>query len=450
MYDDPIAAYAEISAALQPGQKYTQSGFDYEGLPTKRVEELYPIHPMFDADGSNSYEVSQGGLSDCVLLSRVCALAEAKNKYQIKDLIYPLTVSPIGLYFISVAQGLGRKWLPFDSSVPLYNDPTLWYNGRPRNVDIQKQNPVLWPMLMEKGTATIRGKYSQLDAGNIQNPYPGWVPIVRKMTKTFAEVLSCIAEGGYGGISFTQPKDASGNPVSVPGVYLGHEHSLLDAFEYEGAQAVRISNPWGGADDLVGSPQFADDSPFWDLTPELKAKGALTKGRGGEYWISYSVLCSYMGKSDILFEIPLPWSKYPVTKTFDVEFTDATGQLFTDWPNQNELMAIAGLHGQYEIEVLEPTEFYAQTFWGQGATGSRHSFFMVFNDADKSNKYAASRLPGDRGWWGRPSWAEGLLMPGKYRVYPATVSRLDRGKLSTFLLGSKPFNLRRNGEAIAP
>jgi hypothetical protein len=56
MYDDPAIAYDQIAATLSPGQKYTQTGFDYEGLPTKRVEELYPKYPMFDADGSNSFK----------------------------------------------------------------------------------------------------------------------------------------------------------------------------------------------------------------------------------------------------------------------------------------------------------------------------------------------------------------------------------------------------------
>jgi hypothetical protein len=448
MYDDPAIAYDQIAATLEPGQKYTQTGFDYEGLPTKRVEELYPNHPMFDADGSNSYEVSQGGLSNCVLLSRLCGLSEAKNKYTVKDLIYPLTVSPIGLYFISVAQGLGRKWLPFDSSVPLYNDPNLWYNGRPRNVDVQKNNPVLWAMLMEKGTATIRGSYAQIDAGNIQNSFPGWVPIVRKNATTFAEYQAILADGGYGGFSYTQQKDALGNPVSVEGLYLSHEHSLLDAFEYEGSQAVRVANPWGGGKDLIGSPQFADGSPFWDLSPELKAKEAMTKGRDGEYWLSYSVLCAYMGKSDVLFEIPLPWAKYPHAKTFSFEFTDQTGALFTDWPNQDELMAIAAATQQYELEVFEPTEFYGQTFWHTGSRGSKHSFLMVFDESDRANKYAKSCLPGDKGWWGRPSWTEGTLQPGKYRVYPATVSNKDRGKLSTFLLGSKPFALTQKSFVV--
>jgi hypothetical protein len=97
---------------------------------------------------------------------------------------------------------------------------------------------------------------------------------------------------------------------------------------------------------------------------------------------------------------------------------------------------------QFEVEVFEPTEFYGQTFWNFGSTGTKHSFLMVFNESDRANKYAISRIPGDKGWWGRPSWTEGTLQPGKYRVYPATVSNKDRGKLSAFLLGSKPFGVK--------
>ncbi|MGL5059315.1 MAG: C2 family cysteine protease, partial [Microcoleus sp.] len=326
-YPDPAQAYQELSSAIPEGQKYTQEGFDYEGKPTRRVEDIYPGVPLFDESGASAWHVGQGNLSNCMILSDLAAMASSSNPYTIEDIIYPNTVSPIGLYMVSIADGLDRKWFPIDSFVPTNNDRPIYARG----VD----GTTIWPGLIEKAAATLKGNsYASLDSKVIQSPNFYWVPSVNTTCTTFEEILAAVQMGGYGRVVFSKRTDAAGVEIKTPGIVLDHAFGLVSALQVGEHRVLRLSNPWIGGNDYA-SPLYADDAPFWAENGLLDKVVETTKG--GEFWLSleeFKQLSGSLWSSQM--RIPLPHPQLPHSIAFDAEFTDANA-VVGNWPSVKSL-----------------------------------------------------------------------------------------------------------------
>jgi hypothetical protein len=421
-YADPIEAYNQIAATISEGQKYTQDGFDYQGKTIKRLEEIYPTSPVFDQDGADSWEVSQGSISNCMLLSDLTGLARSKGPYTVKDCLYPNTASPIGLYLASIADGLERKWFAFDSNVPVGS------SGKPSNAR-GIDGATIWPALMEKAAAVLKGNsYAALDASVIQSPNFYWIPSISVPATTFEEVLKSVETGGYGRAGFNQQKDASGAVIKIPGLVMSHAFGLVDALQVGEHRLVRISNPWGGGVDFV-SPLYADDAQFWIDRPELASQRSATSS-SGEFWMGWDELMQLGNVIGNKMRQPLPFPGLTHTFAFDATFTDATATI-RDWPSAKDLRPLGMSR---KITLTEPTDIAIATSWQPGGSGPRHSYALVTDGT------ATTELM-DRGygWWGGDGFTRKVLPAGTYEITPAVVGpAATRGTVQLIVLSSNP------------
>jgi Calpain family cysteine protease len=422
-YSDPISAYEQLSATVPAGEKYTQSGFDYQGKTIKRLEAIYPTAPVFDADGADPWEIAQGGISDCMMLSDLSGLAKCTGPYTVKDCIYPTTVSPIGLYLASIADGLDRKWFAFDSNVPVGS------SGKPTNAK-GLDGATLWPALMEKASATLKGdSYASLDCTVIQSPNFYWVPSINIPVTTFEEMLRSIKNGGYGRVGFDEQRDASGAVVTIPGLILDHAFGLIDALQVGNHQLIRVSNPWGGGADY-NSPLYGDDSQFWIDHPELADKKA-TALKHGEFWMGWDELMS-LGHLTGKMRQPLPMPGYPSVVAFDHVF-DAFNKTIGRWPTVKELRKFK----TYKFTITEPTEVIISTSWQSDSTGFRHSYMYLTNGVSTT-----SMIGRGYGWWGGDGYNKVTLIPGTYEFIAGCVDQnVDNGTLQVIVLSEKPVTI---------
>jgi hypothetical protein len=421
-YSDPVKAFEELSTAIPKGQRFVQEGFDYDGKPTRHLEDIYPGVPLFDANGADSWEVGQGDLSNCMILSDLAAMASSSNPYTIENIIYPNTPNEFSLYFVSIADGLERKWFPVSGLVPVGN------SGKPifaRGVD----GTTLWPPLIEKASATIRGnKYASLHASVAQAPSHYWIPSINVICKTFEEILAATQMGGYGRVGFDERRDASGALITTPGIVLSHAFGLVSALQVGEHRLIRLSNPWGGGCDFE-SPLYADDAPFWAENGLLN-KVSETK-KGGEFYLSWDEFLAVRGSLWAnQMRIPLPHPQLPHAIAFDATFDDTTATI-SDWPS---VKALRPLNQGRRITLAEPTDIAIATSWQPGGSGPRHSYTYV-TDGTGSTEL----MDRGYGWWGGDGFTRKTLPAGTYEITPAVVGPAKtRGTVQYIVLSSKP------------
>lgn len=463
-YADPIAGYNSIAATVPSGQRYAQ-GFDFEGAVVEYAEKIYPNGKLFDpVNGANAWDFAQQELSDCVYLAELGGISESQNVYTIeKDLIYPTVVSPIGLYMISVADGLQRKWMPIDSRVPVFpaTEPRVFLRGFPRfacpNQVESNGESWLWGMIFEKAAAVLRGNYTAINQYNIGKPFPGWLPTMKRYVSDFAGVLDCVQRGGYAGITMRQQTNAAGLPIEIPGITLNHQYEVVNAarivdksgFTHE---ILRIHNPWSAGSVDYKSPLYDEDSPFWidNKSPSNDKLYSQAKGHAGDFWVGFTELANLRGTSSYSFKIPLPITKYPYQRCINFTIDATTATKATDrwngrYPEQGQLKPIAiAKKDLIVIDCAEPTEFLVQTKFLPGAIGALHSYIVL---AANSSDVSLINWNNGCGYWGSEGCFRFTLSAGRLNFYPAAVEQpTDRGTMEILILADKPTaKITRNG-----
>jgi Calpain family cysteine protease len=302
---DPIAKYEEIAASLPAGSKYVQS-FDYitienPGYSTpKYLESLYPTATIFGTDGDvGSHEISQGLLGACGTFALIASYASVKPgcKYRLEDAIYPLTPSPIGLYFVRVqdpANANGCAWVAIDSQMPCSPTGGSAFAYLPTS-------KALAPMLMLKAAATMRGGcFDEIT----NHPQLGltfkWFPWKTATVSAFATFAAELEKGALYITSMTQQFDASGAAIKPAGVVYAHAFAVVDTLSVANPggskiELVRIENPWAGGSDYVSD--YSEGAQFWIDHPDLGDKLADSCQSLGNYWVDWATFLKLSGKT---------------------------------------------------------------------------------------------------------------------------------------------------------
>jgi hypothetical protein len=306
--NDPAAKYAEIAATLAPGAKYVQE-FDYttvenpKSIYPRYLEDIYPTATITDADGDlDSWTIAQSALGACGTFANIAGYASIpkSSPWAIENGIYPLTPSPIGLYFVRICDPLDYEqvtWVAIDSQMPC-NSPT----GSSAFISIGAQNALL-PCLLTKAAATVRGGcFDEITNHPKLKLKFTWFPSETVAVTTFEAFKAALERGGIYVTSMAQQYDAAGNKITPVGVVYGHAWAVVAAIDGPDYQLVRLENPWAGGADLV--TDYAEDSPFWAVHPELAEYQAQAKASKGNYWVDWATLGKLTGKN--VFNVVCP------------------------------------------------------------------------------------------------------------------------------------------------
>jgi hypothetical protein len=307
--NDPAAKYAEIAATLAPGAKYVQE-FDYttvenpKSIYPRYLEDIYPTATITDADGDlDGWTIAQSALGACGTFANIAGYASIpkSSPWAIENGIYPLTPSPIGLYFVRICDPLDYEqvtWVAIDSQMPC-NSPT----GSSAFISIGAQNALL-PCLLTKAAATVRGGcFDEITNHPKLKLKFTWFPSETVAVTTFEAFKAALERGGIYVTSMAQQYDAAGNKITPVGVVYGHAWAVVAAIDGPDYQLVRLENPWGvTAKDFVSD--YSEDSPFWTARPELAEYQAQAKASGGSFWIDWATLGRLTGKN--VFNVVCP------------------------------------------------------------------------------------------------------------------------------------------------
>lgn len=438
--ENPELYLAEIEESIPEGEKFTQDGFDFQGLETAYLEDIYPGEPITDGD-ANSWEAAQGSSlrsadgsyfgGNCGTIANIVALAACKDPDNtVESVIYPNTPSRTGCYCIRFADGLKYQWIAIDSRVPInrWNKPMYCRPTQPEHG--------FWGSLLEKACATIRGDSYQEITNHAQQgiAFPGWFPSIRTSATNFEQAKRIIDAGGYAIFAFPkQLDDETGEVIRVPGIVLGHAFACVDAAQVvdddgEKHDLIRIENPWRGGADYQGP--YNDKSEFWNNASNFNHLVDASSQSGGNWWMSWQELLDVKRESSILFIEKIPTPEFPYVKEAYAKLSENT---FTPkrWPNLDQVKdAIAPI--ELIVNDYAPLRISLKWWDKQGPCHAR--IFCVNEDGVVIHKSPYA-------WWGRHmTYNIDKIEKGKYYFYPVTVDmHSDIGLMHIIFESDKEF-----------
>lgn len=435
---DPIICPDPLdrSKAFEPEPDWVQS-FDYEGMDTMALEEIYPDAPVIGT--TEGFQVAQGGIGNCGSIAEIAAYAESTGgTYKLEDGIYPTTPSPSGQYWVRFAQGSKLCWVKIDSKVPQYTSNSRVKCCRPKSASVG-----LWPSLLEKAKATIYGgAYSMIlnkknpDYLKYQKEFSGWFPTTGELVSEFSRAKQIIDRGGYAIYAWPKQVDDNGDEVKVPGIVTGHAFTSTDAaiaIDSDGTehQLIHVENPWGGGKDYQNP--YAQDSDFWDGISN-RDRFLRESEFGGSWWMSWDEFLTLQDKAQIKFHDPLPNPEMPFLVDYTFKF-DGSNATEGKWPGLKKLEAACVKPIPLQLE--EAGKLSVKISWISKEDLSRSNYHVYFVlGQGPSNEVKKSR----KGWWGKPMIDSLELEAGTYELYPATICQNeDRGEVRILIQGDVNF-----------
>ena len=254
--------------------------------------------PLFVNGAPSPDDIDQGAAGDCYFLSTMATIANTHPEV-IRDLIKK---NDDGTFTVTFKQPDGRGGF---SDVPVRVDDQLYerqykdgagnvfatmaaYGTSNRETSNQPQatEKALWLPLVEKAYAKLNGG-SYENIGNGGWPRKVMTDVLGRPSTSFdastlapAEAwnrIKAAVDSGAPICASTLTDDASVANYTNSGLVHGHAYAVLGASEHDGAQYVKLRNPWGktepgndGKDDGVFEMKFTDFLKFYntvDLSP---------------------------------------------------------------------------------------------------------------------------------------------------------------------------------------
>ncbi|XP_069624471.1 calpain-13-like isoform X1 [Ranitomeya imitator] len=240
----------------------------------------------FLVDGASRFDIMQGEIGDCWVLSVVGALTlHRKFLANVIPSDQGYTYKYTGIFHFRFWQF--GEWVDVvvDDRLPMLNGNFVFVQPRVSNE--------FWPSLLEKAYAKLRGSYQNLHWGVISEAmvdFTGGVPMYFNITKSPFElqnvILGAARSGSLMGCA-TQGNLSAGNIELPSGLIKGHAYTVTDSkkIEYKNRleDIIRIWNPWGHSE---WNGRWSDKAPQWERVCHEIKKKLNTDKNDGEFWMS--------------------------------------------------------------------------------------------------------------------------------------------------------------------
>ncbi|XP_077138236.1 calpain-13-like isoform X2 [Ranitomeya variabilis] len=240
----------------------------------------------FLVDGASIFDIMQGEIGDCWVLSVVGALTlHRKFLANVIPSDQGYTYKYTGIFHFRFWQF--GEWVDVvvDDRLPMLNGNFVFVQPRVSNE--------FWPSLLEKAYAKLRGSYQNLHWGVISEAmvdFTGGVPMYFNITKSPFElqnvILGAARSGSLMGCA-TLGNLSAGNIELPSGLIKGHAYTVTDSkkIEYKNRleDIIRIWNPWGHSE---WNGRWSDKAPQWDRVCHEIKKKLNTDKNDGEFWMS--------------------------------------------------------------------------------------------------------------------------------------------------------------------
>ncbi|MGL5064538.1 MAG: C2 family cysteine protease [Microcoleus sp.] len=308
LFSDPAIAYAELTANLQPGERFVQP-FDYSirELPLlvdkKPLTAIFPTSTLLEADRDlDPSMIQQGGIASCGNFCSILNLAAVPVTLPIalENCIYPQEISPHGLYLVrqvSPTNPNAFTWIAIDDLMPVTADGKLPFSW------IVKGGAYVQTLLLKAIASSRGGGFDTItNSSPFKIEFPGWFPHTTEQTDSFERFKTTFESGCLASFTFAQMYDGVGNKITPDGIVYSHPYGVVDYFESGDIKAVRVENPHSlAAKDWVGT--LDDNSTFWAEHPELNDKLAQTKGKGGTWWMEWGALIAVASNHQVTLRV---------------------------------------------------------------------------------------------------------------------------------------------------
>nr|DBA27337.1 TPA: hypothetical protein GDO54_011497 [Pyxicephalus adspersus] len=242
--------------------------------------------PRFLVDGASIFDIMQGEIGDCWVLSAVGALTLHRRFLE--------NVVPKDQEFTHKYAGIFhfRFWQYGEWVDVVVDDRLPFLNGRYLSVQPRSNNE-FWPSLLEKAYAKLRGSYQNLHWGFISEAlvdFTGGVQLDFNLSKPPPDLRDIVLAAARSGslMGCTTPGEFhTGNMELQNGLVQGHAYTVTDGLQIEYnnkiEDIVRVWNPWGQGE---WNGRWSDRSPQWDrVQPEIRRRLNVQRN-DGEFWMS--------------------------------------------------------------------------------------------------------------------------------------------------------------------
>lgn len=237
-----------------------------------RVGELYPDATLFGETGQAEWDdVHQGGSGTCYILAAMAAIAEFPDL--VDDVFQQTELNDEGIYAFKF-HIRGIPWLVTIDDTVFTNE----IDETARVEYVQIMDDIVWPALLEKAFAKVKGSYAAANGGFVETGIrsltgaPVFTYYAGDMTddELFSSMkeandLDYIMGAGTYGLSDSYTNDC--------GVVAGHAYTIMEAFELTdedgdvAAEVYMVRNPWGSTgktDGLWGEGECTSEASWTD------------------------------------------------------------------------------------------------------------------------------------------------------------------------------------------
>ena len=231
-------------------------------------------------DTPSPFDVVQGGLGDCYLLSALCVLAERPAR--IYRLFETTELNKAGLVGARLYLHGEERLVLVDDQLPTRNGALLFAKSR--------TDGELWVSMFEKAFAKAYGSYANIELGSTARTLetltgaPSTVASIRGRDTKAADAMWERIHGGLekGHVVCLGVGDHPQDLQKLVGIVEKHAYACVGSAEVQGARLVRIRNPWADGTEWRG--KWSDEDENW--TPELRRGLDHGVAADGVFWMA--------------------------------------------------------------------------------------------------------------------------------------------------------------------
>lgn len=280
--------------------------------PDRSIEWLRPREicrrPKFFVDGASRFDVQQGNLNDCWLLTATANLTANER-------LFRKTVPQDNSFQDEEYAGIFHfRFWQFGQWVDVVIDDRLPTRDRELIYMKSSQKNEFWSALLEKAYAKLHGCYEALNSGTAREAMQDFTGGITESYRLRGKepppdnLFEIIHTGFQRGSMFAcniLPDPKIPEAHTPQGLLKGHSYSVTKTYTMGTTKLIRLRNPWG--DGIEWNGAWSDRSQEWQAIPKAQRKQlGLTIDNDGEFWMDFEDFLRYFDRVEICNLSPDP------------------------------------------------------------------------------------------------------------------------------------------------